>query len=36
MYAPMLQVVLMGHELVLWKDPKSGAWSCMNNACPHR
>lgn len=32
-----VQVVLMGHELVLWKQPgDNGTWSCFDNACPHR
>lgn len=33
----VLQVTLMGHDLVLWKEPGvQGAWSCLDNACPHR
>jgi hypothetical protein len=32
-----LQVTLMGHDLVLWKEPGAqGSWSCLDNACPHR
>jgi hypothetical protein len=32
-----VQVVLMGRELVLWKQPgDNGTWSCFDNACPHR
>lgn len=31
------KVTLMGHDLVLWKQPgDSGTWSCFDNACPHR
>ena len=29
-------VSLLGKELVLWKDMKSGAWKAFDDACPHR
>lgn len=27
---------LLGREIVLWKDPKSGDWVAFDDKCPHR
>ena len=29
-------VQLLGRDLVVWRDPASGGWSCLDDACAHR
>ncbi len=30
------QVTIMGVQLAVWRSPVTGAWSCVEDRCPHR